>query len=392
VHIGLNLIYLVPGETGGTEVVARELLPPLVSAGTDMTFTAFVNREAAEAPDGFWRDIAPTVTVPVHARNRVAWVRGEQQLLPRMAADAGVDLVHSLANTGPVWGRFTRVVTIHDLIHRVHPEAHFGLRSFGMRMLVTLAARRSDRVIVDSENTRNDLIRLLRLAPEKIDVAPLGLGSTPSATALAEGELRARYGLGDRPLLLTVSAKRPHKNLMRLLEAIALLSAERRPVLVLPGYPTPHEQELRRRASELGIESDTRFLGWVSDSELEGLYASAACFVFPSLYEGFGMPVLEAMHRAVPVACSDRGALREVAGSAARFFDPEKPAAMAQAIESVLSGSTEAERLRAAGRSQAARFTWQETARATLASYERAVGRPSQRGGPVSSRPPTSMP
>jgi glycosyltransferase involved in cell wall biosynthesis len=372
-HVGLNLVYLVPGETGGTEVVARELVPELVAARPDVRFTAFLNEEAAGTRNGFWRDLVPTVTVPVRARRRVQWVRGEQQLLPRLAEDAGVDLIHSLANTGPVRGRFRRVVTIHDLIHRVAPEAHFGLRSIGMRILVSLAARRSDRVIADSQSTREDLVRLMGIAPAKIDVAPLGLGAAARAKPMDEAELRRRLTLGDRAVLLSVSAKRPHKNLARLLEAHALLPAERRPVLVIPGYPTPHEEELRRRAHELGIEDEVRLLGWVSEPELEALYSVAACFAFPSLYEGFGMPVLEAMSRGVPVACSNRSSLGEVAGDAALLFDPDSAVSIAEAIERILADRAEAARLRAAGREQAARFTWQRTARATLASYERAL-------------------
>jgi glycosyltransferase involved in cell wall biosynthesis len=373
-HVGLNLVYLVPGETGGTEVVARELVPELVAARPDIRFSAFINEEAAEAKDGFWRDLVPSVTVPVRARNRAQWVRGEQQLLPRLAAAAGIDLLHSLANTGPVRGNFRRVVTIHDLIHRLYPEAHFGLRTLGMRVLVPLAARRSHRVITDSQNTRDDLTRLLGLPAEKIDVAPLGVSPAEPAPAASEPDLRARLELGERPVVLSVSAKRPHKNLARLLEAVALLPAERRPVLVLPGYPTEHERPLRQHAAGLGLERDVRFLGWVADPELEGLYAIASCFAFPSLYEGFGLPVLEAMSRGVPVACSNRGSLEEVAGGAARLFDPESPTEIARAIDEVLHDPAEAERLRAAGREQAARFTWQATAEATLASYERAMG------------------
>ncbi len=373
-HIGLNLIYLVPGETGGTEVVARELLPELIAARPQFRFTLFVNRETAESGDGFFQQLAPCVTVPVRARRRADWVRGEQQLLPRLARAAGVDLVHSLANTGPAWGRFRRVVTIHDLIHRVHREAHFGLRGLGMGMLVSLAARRSDRVIADSRSTREDLERLLGLDPSKIDVAPLGVRAATAQGSLGEEEVRRRQRLGDRKILLSVSAKRPHKNLARLLEAMSLLPAGERPVLVLPGYPTPYEQELRRRASELGLAEDVRLLGWLPDEELEGHYAAAACFVFPSLYEGFGLPVLEAMARGVPVACSGRGSLAEVAGEAAELFDPEDPADIARAVTHILGDPGLAERLRAAGRAQAARFSWQQTAAATLESYERALG------------------
>lgn len=374
VHVGLNLVYLVPGETGGTEVVARELLPALVAAaGHGARFTAFVNREAAAADGGPWKELMDHVVVPVAARSRVQWVRGEQQLLPPLAARAGVDVVHSLANTGPAWGRFRRVVTIHDLIHRFHPDTHGGLKAKGMALLVPLAARRSHRVLADSASTADDLVRELGVPRGKIDVAHLGVGTTARAAPEPEAALRARHDLGARPLVLTVAAKRPHKNLPRLLDALALIPAERRPVLLVPGYGTFHDAELEARIARLGLAGDVRMLGWIPDAELEGLYAAAAVFAFPSLYEGFGLPVLEAMARGLPVVCSDRGSLREVAGDAARRFDPERPEDIAAAIEAVLGDPAEAERLRAAGRAQAARFTWEATARAVLASYDRAL-------------------
>jgi glycosyltransferase involved in cell wall biosynthesis len=372
-HVGLNLVYLVPGEIGGMEVVARELIPALVAAEPHLRLTAFVNREAAAAGGGPWGEIVPAVTVPVRATNRVEWVRGEQQLLPRLARREGVDLVHSLASTGPVRGRFARVVTVHDLIYKLFPEAHPGIRTLGMRVLVPLAARRSHRVLADSASTRDDLVRLLRIPAGKVDVVPLGVGATARAAPRSEEDVRARHDLGDRPLLLSVSAKRPHKNLLRLLEALALVPTERRPVLVVPGYPTWHERELRERAAALGLEGDVRFPAWVADDELEGLYAAAAAFVFPSLYEGFGMPVLEAMRRGVPVASSNASSLPEVAGDAALLFDPESPRAIADAIETVLTDPAAAERLREAGRARAARFSWEATARGVVASYERAL-------------------
>ena len=124
----------------------------------------------------------------------------------------------------------------------------------------------------------------------------------PSATS------RARLDLGERRVVLSVSAKRPHKNLLALIGAFARLPAEDRPVLVLPGYPTAHESQLRERASALGIAEDVRFPAWLSSAELEGLWAITRVFVFPSLYEGFGLPVLEAMARGVPVACSNASA------------------------------------------------------------------------------------
>jgi glycosyltransferase involved in cell wall biosynthesis len=372
-RVGLNLIYLVPGETGGTETYARELIPALLDAEPSLRLTAFVNRETAEAGHGPWGELIPAVTVPVQARNRLAWVLGEQALLPRRAAAAGVHLVHSLGSTAPSRGPFFRVTTIHDLHYRTVPQAHFGLLGLGMRMLVPLAARRSHRILTDSYAVRDQLVARLRLPAESVDVVPLGTGTTPRVSPSPAEEVRRRHRIGDEPILLTVSAKRPHKNLSALIDALALLPQERRPVLVMPGYPTPHEQELRARARDLGLESHTRFPAWTGDSELEGLYAAAAGFVFPSLSEGFGLPVLEAMQRGLPVACSNRGAIAEVAGDAALLFDPGSPRSIAEAVGRLLADRDYAEHLRAAGRRRAAQFTWERTARSTLASYERAL-------------------
>jgi glycosyltransferase involved in cell wall biosynthesis len=374
-HIGLNLIFLVPGETGGMEVYARELIPALLAAApADMRFTAFVNREAAAAGGGPWGELLSAVTVPVNARNRLQWVLGEQALLPRLAARAGVDLVHSLASTAPLWGRFRRVVTVHDLIYARFPEAHTGIREKGMKALVPWAARRSARVIVDSQSTREDLMALVGIRPDRIDVVPLGLGAVRRAKPPREDETRARFDLGERHVVLSLSAKRPHKNLAVLIGALARVPAESRPLLVLPGYPTWHERELRERAVAAGVSGDVCFLGWVSDEEIEGLWDVADAFVLPSLYEGFGLPVLEAMARGVPVACSNASSLPEVAGEAALLFDPHDEAAMASTVERLLGDRAEAERLRARGLEHVRQFTWERTAHLTLDSYARALG------------------
>jgi glycosyltransferase involved in cell wall biosynthesis len=378
-HVGLNLIFLVPGETGGMEVYARELIPALISQAPSGTrFTAFVNRETAAVGDGPWGEILPAVTVPVNARNRVQWVLGEQTLLVSMAARARVTLMHSLASTAPLWGPFRRVTTVHDLIYARFPDAHAGIRDKGMRVLVPLAARRSQRVIADSLSTREDLVELVGLSRERIDVVPLGLGVHRRSHPLLEVQLRARLGLGQRRVVLSLSAKRPHKNLTALIGALALMAPERRPLLVLPGYPTEHEQELRERAHSEGVEDDVRFLGWLGASEIEGLWQIADAFVFPSLYEGFGLPVLEAMARGVPVACSNASSLLEVAGDAALLFDPHSQSEIAHAIELLLGDASQAERLRGAGLERAREFTWERTARLTLESYGRASTRSSR--------------
>src|SRR5437763_2783277 len=134
-HVGLNLVYLVPGETGGMEIYARELVPALQAADAGLELTAFVNREAAAAGLELGAGVR-TIVVPVHACRRAEWVIGEQLHLPRLGRRAGIDVLHSLASTAPGRGRFARVTTIHDLTYRRFPEAHFGLRTLGMRALV----------------------------------------------------------------------------------------------------------------------------------------------------------------------------------------------------------------------------------------------------------------
>ncbi len=146
-----------------------------------------------------------------------------------------------------------------------------------------------------------------------------------------------------------------------------------RPVLVLPGYPTPHEDELRARVAALGTGEDLRFLGWVSDEDREGLYALATAFVFPSLYEGFGLPPLEAMARGVPVITTTRGSLAEVVGDAALTVDPDSTPELTAALSGLLSDHGEQDRLRRLGFAQAAQFTWEKTAELTAASYLRAL-------------------
>jgi glycosyltransferase involved in cell wall biosynthesis len=368
-HVGLNLIYLVPGETGGMEVYARELVKAMRRLPECPRLTAFVSKEGAALD---WLEGIQTETVGVDARNRFDWVRGEQQLLPGMAKRVGVDLVHSLASTAPLRGGFRRITTVHDLIYLVHPEAHFGVLALGMRAVVGMAVRRSHRLIAVSQSTANDLQQRLHVPASKIDVVPNGVTSPPRA--MPDGEAaRARYSLGDRRVVLAASAKRPHKNLARLLEALASMPADRRPVVLLPGYPTEHEAELRQQATALGIDDDTRFLGWVDGDELEGLYAVADGFVMPSLYEGFGLPVLEAMARGVPVACSDRSSLPEVAGDAALLFDPENVRAIAKALDTLVHDTATANRLRMAGPERAAEYSWERTARMTIEAYGRTL-------------------
>lgn len=382
-HVALNLVYLVPGETGGMETYARELIPEL-AARDDVEVTCLVNREAASAGDGPWGEVCPMEIVPVRASSRIEWVRGEQQHVPRLAAQIGADLVHSLASTAPLWGRVPRVTTIHDLNYLLVPEAHFGLRALGMRALVPASARRSRRVIVDASSTRDELVEHLGLEVSKIDVAPLAAKGVGTQPPTPEAELRTRLGLGDRRVLLSPGAKRPHKNLTSVLDALARIPPAERPVVVATGYATPYEDDLRAHAERVGVAAELVMPSWLGAADLEGLYAIAVLVVFVSRAEGFGLPVLEAMARGVPVIASNRSSLPEVAGDAAVLADPDDAPAIAAAISGLLADAQLRFRMAERGRERAATFSWARTATLTVDSYGRALrmGASGPGGGP----------
>jgi glycosyltransferase involved in cell wall biosynthesis len=383
IHVGLNLVFLTPGSQGGMEVYARELIARLAER-QDLRLTAFVNLASEGMGLGEGID---EVVVPVRPADRKQWVVGEQAHLPRLADRAGCDIVHSLASTAPVHGRAKRVTTIHDLQFKLVPGAHSRLLGTGLGALVRAAAWRSHRIITDSASAARDLENHLRVRPDKIDVVLLGVNQVPTVTPTDVAELRCTLGIGTRDVVLSLSAKRPSKNLVRLIQAHAVL-VNPRPVLVLPGYPTPHEHELRALTHELGSSDDVRFLGWISDEDREGLYAMATVFAFPSLYEGFGLPPLEAMARGVPVLSSSRGALAEVIGAAALIVDPESVREIHDGLQRILVDHHLQSQLRDAGRDQAQSFTWDRTAAATADVYHRAFG--TAPGPTPQSRPPGS--
>jgi glycosyltransferase involved in cell wall biosynthesis len=364
VRVGINLMFLVD-QAGGAGRYAEELIPALLAAEPSLRVTVFVNRDApASLARTEWSDEVDWVRLPTRFSNRTH-LPGQALALPVVAARKRLDVVHSLANGGPpltIGAR--RVVTLLDLIW-LHQGEAWGTPAAvrTMAVLTRISARTATRVITISEAAKDDIVRNFGLAAAKVDVTPLGVRLPESP------KLRAK---GGPPVVLCVAQKRPYKNLATLIQAIADL-LEEEATLVLPGAPTEHERDLRALADRLGVAERVRFPAWVSGEELEALYAEATCFVLPSLIEGFGLPVLEAMARGVPVACSDRPALPEVAGDAALLFDPTDQSAVTAAVRRLLTDAELRKELSSRGLERAKHFSWRRTAELTLASYRRAV-------------------
>jgi glycosyltransferase involved in cell wall biosynthesis len=374
-RVGWNVLHLVPGETGGSELLVRRLVPALLE-GSAIDLTLFVAREATESLRAEpWGGDVRLVELPVDARRRSRRVLAEQVLLPGAARRSKIDLLHNLFTTAPaVLPGLPQVTTILDVIYKRVPDAHEGVRSHGMAALTQIAARRSARVLAISEASKVDFIDYLGVDVAKIDVTPLGPGMRQDVEPLPESELRRDLDIGDRPFVLTVSAFRVHKNLDRLLRVFSAFSADRSCVLVLPGYPSPYVAKLKSLARALGAADRVRFTGWVDARTLEAMYRHARCMIFPSLAEGFGLPVLEAMSRGLPLATSSATSMPEVAGDAAVYFDPTDEGQMLAALRSVFDDEAVRGRLIERGLAQARSFTWERSAQRTLESYSRAMG------------------
>jgi alpha-1,3-rhamnosyl/mannosyltransferase len=226
--------------------------------------------------------------------------------------------------------------------------------------------------VTPSEATKGDVVEILGIDPERVDVVPHGPGR-PAGDSVGEADLRRRYGLGDAPIVFCPAVGFGYKNFDRLLAAFASVTRSTDAKLVQVGWPAVEGAALREQARELGVGDRVRFLGWIDDRTIEGLYSAASLLMQPSLAEGFGLPVLEAMRRDLPVACSNASALPEVAGDAAEMFDPRDTDAIAQAMLRLLSDSGRRQELIERGRRRARQFSWERAAEAMLEVYARAL-------------------
>lgn len=352
IRIFVDLLFWT-GKRGGMESYVRHLygaLTPEMMDGVEVA--AWASRELVHQGAPWFP--GRLLDSGVASTGRAAWALGEQAVGVN-ARRYGADVVHCPANFGPAVSPVPVVLTIHDLISFRFPEYVPGRLAAAQRGLLRAGARTADQVLTVSAATARDLGEFLRLPEEKIRVVhPAGSGRTPSAAPRDPGLM---FSLGNRL---------PHKNFVGLLEALALIDPTVRPRLVLTGGGT--DDPLAADVARLGLEDWVELRGWVSDEEIDRLYAQAGLLVFPTLFEGFGLPVLEAMSAGCPVLCTDLPVLREVAGDAAAYVDSADPAALATGITALLDDPAERSRLAAAGLQHAAAFSWERTASATLAT------------------------
>jgi glycosyltransferase involved in cell wall biosynthesis len=367
-HVGLNALFLEPGRSAGTETYLRGLVPALAAEFPGTRFTVVTTRKGAAAlHDDGWTEFCSIVQLPSDEGQRIRRLAAEQVRFPVLARARGWDVVHSLASVAPVFTATPAVITLHDATF-FHMRTFSAVTTAGMRLIVRAAARRADALIAISAAGRDDVAATLGIPAAAIPVVHLGAGRPPGVPPEPEDRVRARRGLPPAGrIVLCVAAIRPHKNQELLVRALPLLDDD--VTLVLCGHPEPYAAELERLAAELGLGARVRITGYVDDAELETLWQLAGCAAFPTLAEGFGLPLVEAMRRGVPVACSDIPVLREVGGDVPRYFDPRDAADAAATVRTALDSAHDGR----AAAAQAARFSWQETARGTFEAYERAL-------------------
>jgi len=373
IKVAVDLVYFT-GRKGGTETYAKGLFPALRQVAPDLRFVGLTNTEIGfVAPDWFPGEV---VQLPVSGENRITWAAAELSLVSLTAWRVGADLLHCPANFGPAIRLLPTIVTIHDLLSFRHPDLISGRLAKGVSLLSKRAARAATRVLTDSQASAADIEQFLGVDPQRVDVIPLA-ASVPTA---ATSDPRVLHQLGipsGRSFVLSTGNRLPHKNFDVLLRAWARLPNPR-PMLVITG--SHGEDPLLVLVEQLGLTDDVLLTRWVSAQDLETLYQSAVLYICPSLFEGFGLPLLEAMQRGCPVLASDIPVLREIGGDAVRYVDARTPESLLSGLTAALTDEGALKELGRAGQLQARRFSWEATAAATAESYRRAL-RTAERAG-----------
>ncbi len=334
----------------------------------------------AQPPPGPARNPASGITAPNFTERRlplserwltIAWHRLRLPL-PADLFTGRVDVFHSPDFVLPPVRRGTRtLVTVHDLSFlRVPQCADAGLRAY-LSQVVPRSVARADHVLADSESTKRDLIELLGTEPDKISVVPAGV--EPRFRPVADGEalerVRQRYGL-PRRFILSLGTLEPRKNFTALIEAFAKLGERERKLVIAGGQGWLYE-DIFATIERLGLADRVVFTGFVADEDLPALYSLAELFAFPSLYEGFGLPPLEAMACGVPVVCADNSSLPEIVGRAGLLLEATDTAGLAAAMHRILADEAVRRGMVEKGLRQAQQFTWERAAERLLAVYER---------------------
>ena len=357
-RIGVNALYLLPGGVGGTEIYLRSLLAGLSRINSGHEWFVFANRETSGLAPASFTEVATGINATFRP-GRLFW---EQTKLAALCRRLKIDVLLNPGFTAPLFAPCPQVTVFHDLQHLRHPEFFRPWELPFWRFFLWGAVHRSRRLIAVSEATRADLLLYYRIPPEKVTVVPHGVDDRffPLAASWS-----------PQPYLLCASTLHPHKNHVRLLHAFARFRAEQPTYkLVLTGVMGFVSQPVVRLIAELGLEKAVDVKGWIPREELYPLFEHAAAFIYPSLFEGFGLPVLEALAAGLPTACSDIEPLRSISADAALRFNPASDDDLLKALRRITSDDLLRARLHAAGPLQARGFSWDAAARETLAVLE----------------------
>lgn len=358
---------------GGPRTYVLGLLEALLRIDHDNEYVIFYNDAAhlGRFPQ------AREVVLP--GKSPLARLWREHVALPLACRRIGADLLHCPKSAIPLLNPGCPVVvTLHDLIPVKHPETEKRAARIYWRLHIPRAARKSKVVLTDSEHAKQEIVAAYAVPAERVKVVLLGY--TPTARAIADPEttatVRTRYGL-TAGYILYVGTIQPRKNIITLIEALAILRREMGtpPRLVIVGRKGWLYDDLFERIKTLGLEEAITFTGFVPDADLPAIYAGAGVFVYLSLFEGFGLPPLEAMANGVPVVVSNTTSIPEVVEAAGIQVVPTDVAAVAKAIRQVLEDGALADELRNKGRLQAGKFSWDKAGREVLDAYATAVAK-----------------
>ena len=376
-RVGLNAHLLSLNESYRSAGVSRYihyLLAYLPQVDTRLSCVAFLG-----APLGYpgWREHVS----PWRTENPVMRILWEQIVQPLGAWGERLDLLHVPVYVGPIVAPCPVVVTVHDLSFYHYPEMFPPFRRAYLQTLTRRTVRHAAHVIVDSASTRSDVVHILDVPESKVTVIPLGVDARlhPIEDRQLVQSFRERRGLPER-MILYLGTLEPRKNLITLLEAYALLRRERAldwiggHRLVIAGGKGWYYQEITARVEQLKLQDEVLFPGYIPQEELALWINAADLFVYPSVYEGFGLPPLEAMACGTPVVVSDAAALREVVGEAGIVVEAHDPQALARAIADVLHDRDRHRTLREAGLARARQFSWEAMALQTAGLYHRILG------------------